>query len=88
MIKKKLFDFWRGTNQKDVHQRAVKVVNCQKKNQFVNLVLKQNNESLDKTSKIFRTCYFLAKNNRPYMDHSDLIDFQSLNGLGLGTFLH
>ena len=59
-----------------------------KKNQYVNVVLKQNNESLDKTRKIFKTCYYLAKNNRPYMDHSDLIEIQSLNGLDLGTCLH
>lgn len=40
------------------------------------------------TQYIFRTAYYLAKNNRPYSDHSKLVELQQLNGINLGTTLH
>ncbi|XP_050064565.1 E3 SUMO-protein ligase KIAA1586-like [Aphis gossypii] len=35
------------------------------------------------TQTIFRTAYYIAKYNRPYDDHSKLIELQHLNGLNL-----
>ena len=43
---------------------------------------------LTETISIFRTAYYLAKKNRPFMDHPDLIELQELNGLDLGSNLH
>lgn len=40
------------------------------------------------TIKIFRTVYFIAKNNRPFYDHSDLVELQQMNGVLLGQTLH
>ncbi|XP_022176912.1 E3 SUMO-protein ligase KIAA1586-like [Myzus persicae] len=40
------------------------------------------------TIKIFRTVYFIAKNNRPFDDHSDLVELQQMNGVLLGQTLH
>jgi len=40
------------------------------------------------TQKFFRTAYYISKYNRPYDDHSKLIELQHLNGLNLGTTLH
>lgn len=40
------------------------------------------------TSKIFRTAYYLAKNNRPFTDHEDLVRLQQINGIDLGSILH
>lgn len=40
------------------------------------------------TETIFRTAYFIAKNNRPYDDHFKLLELQKLNGIGIGTTLH
>ena len=43
---------------------------------------------LEDTKRIFRTAYYLAKNNRPYTDHHDLVELQQLNGTDLGVGLH
>ena len=37
---------------------------------------------------MFRTAYFVAKNNRPMLDHPDLIELQEVNGVELGRMLH
>ncbi len=40
------------------------------------------------TIKMFRTAYYLAKSNRPYSDHEELIKLQQLNGMNLGSILY
>ncbi|XP_022170490.1 E3 SUMO-protein ligase KIAA1586-like, partial [Myzus persicae] len=42
----------------------------------------------DTTQKVFRSAYYISKYNRPYDDHSKLIELQQLNGLDMGTTLH
>ena len=37
---------------------------------------------------MLRTAYYIAKSNRPYSDHPELIDLQKLNGVNAGTVLH
>lgn len=37
---------------------------------------------------MFRTAYYIAKKDRPYSDHPDLISLQEINGLNLGRILH
>ena len=49
---------------------------------------KSNMMELEATQRIFRTAYYLAKNNRPYSDHGDLIELQQINGVDLGVSLH
>lgn len=46
------------------------------------------NEEVSVTESVFRTAYFLAKKNRPFSDHPDLIELQKLNGLDCGVILH
>jgi len=53
-----------------------------------NVVVENQKEQVDVTCKVFRTVYYLAANNRPYVDHPGLIDLQSLNGVKLGRMLH
>lgn len=40
------------------------------------------------TENIFRTAYHIAKYNRPFDDHSKLIELQQANGISLGSILH
>lgn len=40
------------------------------------------------TETAFRTVYYIAKNNRPYTDHFDLIEMEKLNGIEIGYGLH
>lgn len=39
------------------------------------------------TEKIFRTAYFIAKNQRPYVDMPKLVDLQVLNGISMDRVL-
>ena len=36
------------------------------------------------TKKVFTTAYYLAKNDRPFTDHQELLELQEANGLSLG----
>ncbi|CAI6365084.1 unnamed protein product [Macrosiphum euphorbiae] len=37
------------------------------------------------TRKVFRTAYFIAKNQRPYTDLPKLVDLQTVNSLNMGS---
>jgi hypothetical protein len=39
------------------------------------------------TNKVFPTVYYVAKRNRPYVDHPELVQLQVLNGLDMGRML-
>ena len=43
---------------------------------------------LAETDAVFRTAYYLAKMNRPFTDHDNLIELQGKNGVSMGTSLH
>ncbi len=47
-----------------------------------------NMSLLKETYYVFRTAYYLAKNNRPFTDHETLIELQQLNGVKMGHVLH
>jgi hypothetical protein len=42
----------------------------------------------DETCKVFRTAYYVAKQDRPYTDHPDLVTLQQQNGVDMGRILH
>ncbi len=42
---------------------------------------------LAETDAVLRTAYYLAKMNRPFTDHDNLIELQE-NGVNMGTSLH
>jgi len=43
---------------------------------------------IEKTEAIFRSVYYLAKQNRPFSDHQPLVELQQLNGVDMGNILH
>lgn len=51
--------------------------------QFENIFLKINKS----TVTIFRTAYYISKNNRPFSDHSKLLELQNINGINTGITL-
>ncbi|XP_055497234.1 E3 SUMO-protein ligase KIAA1586-like [Leucoraja erinacea] len=53
-----------------------------------NLVRAVSHTVLAETNAVFRTAYYLAKMNRPFSDHDDLIELQEKNGVTMGTSLH
>jgi len=42
----------------------------------------------ESTTLVFRTAYYIAKCNRPFNDHFNLLKLQKLNGIKIGTTLH
>lgn len=54
------------------------------KNQFENSSYKVHKSTLS----VFKTAYYIAKNNRPYNDHFQLLELQALNGIDIGNTLH
>jgi hypothetical protein len=52
-----------------------------------NALGEQRKHLYDSTSRIFRSVYFLMKNNRPFTDLPTLVDLQALNGLDMGLIL-
>lgn len=42
----------------------------------------------DETCKVFRTAYYVAKQDWPYTDHPDLVTLQQQNGVNMGRILH
>ena len=51
-------------------------------------VVRQKEEQYHVTSNVFRTAYYIAKDNRLYADHSGLIDLQQLNVVDFGRLLN
>jgi len=70
------------------HVQACSVSKSASKDVFKEVIINQQNEDFSATCNVFRTAYFVAKNDRPYVDHPQLIDLQQLNGPDVGCLLH
>ena len=70
------------------HKSAETVLAQAKTERIETVVAENNREQFDSTCKVFRTVYYVAKENRPFVDHPSLVDFQALNGVKLGQMLH
>ena len=70
------------------HQRAEECLEKTNKNEIGSAVLKSALKNTIVTEKVFRTVYYLVKQNRPFSDHVKLCELQILNGVDLGFGLH
>ncbi|KAG8180548.1 hypothetical protein JTE90_018168 [Oedothorax gibbosus] len=75
-LRKKIFEHLKS----DAHVNAVKILESAKIQPLEKSVDRQNRSEINETCKVFRTAYFLAKPDRPYSDHFDLLELQQLNG--------
>jgi hypothetical protein len=69
------------------HINAIKTKERSKKAILEKHVDQINKEEIQTTEKVLRTAYFLAKNDRPFTDHPDLLELQELNGANVGIGL-
>lgn len=69
------------------HLNAQQIINKSKIEMLPNQIIKVSNLEHETTNKIFRTAYYIAKNQRPYTDLPKLVDLQSINGLQMGRVL-
>lgn len=75
-------------NDSAAHGLAIKI-NERKQENILETAMKNAAKPYEeRTKRVFRTVYYLAKMNRPFSDHDDLISLQERNGLDLGLILH
>ena len=70
------------------HRAATKILADQNDYQITASLHTHNTLHEAVTCNIFRTAYYIASNDRPFTDHSTLIDLQRLNGVDVGRVLH
>ncbi|XP_069490039.1 E3 SUMO-protein ligase KIAA1586-like [Ambystoma mexicanum] len=69
------------------HTFAVDANKHKQKRTVVEAVQQCNANHLDATCRVFRTAYYLAKNDCPFTDHPNLIELQEVNGNSMGRVL-
>lgn len=72
----------------NAHLFAVKIEKDKNCNILSNAFETGRSTFLNTTQYIFRTAYYLSKNNRLFSDNLNLVELQHLNGINLGTTLH
>ena len=70
------------------HKAAAEIAASREKAVLESVVVAQQSVSHDETCCVFRTAYYVAKNDKPYTDHPQLIDMQKANGVSVGRVLH
>jgi hypothetical protein len=70
------------------HKAAVDIKATSTQEPLLSVVIDSQSAHFQATSNVFRTAYYVAKSDRPYSDHPDLIDLQRLNGAKVGRVLH
>ncbi|XP_078542378.1 E3 SUMO-protein ligase KIAA1586-like [Lissotriton helveticus] len=70
------------------HLAAEDILTAQQKNTLVVAVHECNAKHMESTCRVFDTAYYLAKKDRPFTDHPDLILLQAKNGSAMGRVLH
>jgi len=69
------------------HITAENIIERSKQETFELQVLKTTKLQFETTEKIVRTAYFIAKNQRRFVDMPKLVDLQVLNGTSMGRVL-
>lgn len=83
-LRKKIFKHKQSTS----HMTAETISAKAKSETIQKFCDKMNASHLECTIKVFRSAYYLAKNDRPYSDHFELLELQQLNGIDIGIGLH
>lgn len=69
------------------HIEAQNILNTKKSEELSSTLARNSQEASVTTSRVFRTAYYIAKHNRPYSDHPELLDLQGANGINVGRVL-
>ena len=70
------------------HKTAGQIQDNMKSKRLETIASEMKAAADSETEAVFRTAYNLAKQNRPFTDHENLIMLQKLNGAKLGQILH
>lgn len=83
-LRKKIFDHKSSSS----HKAAEKIAEVARSETIEKVVDTMNEKHLETTKTVFRTAYYIAKNNRTYSDHFNLLELQNINGIDIGVGLH
>ena len=72
----------------NAHLTATKVLKEQQNRQIQSSTGLSVAQHRSATEKCLRTSYYIAKENRPYLDYENLVTLQQKNGVNLGMTLH
>jgi len=70
------------------HQSAVTAMKTKHTEQLQTKLGEQHQHHVETTSRVIRTGYYIAKSNRPFTDHPNLIELLAVNGAHMGRMLH
>lgn len=70
------------------HKAAADIAAATERAALENTVAAQQSVAHDETFRVFRIAYYVAKNDKPYTDHPDLIDLQKAKHASVGRVLH
>jgi len=70
------------------HKEAINILESAKKDVLLNLNAQSEQAVFQSTARVFKTAYYVAKNNKPFTDFESLIDLQEGNSLDMGRVLH
>jgi len=83
-LRKKIYEH---SNSKG-HKQAAEVLQVSQEQLLKTIVSEQQTGCHLATCNVFRTAYYIAKNDRPYTDFTELLLLQQLNGVKIGRVLH
>ena len=83
-IRKKIYDHRDSAS----HKQAVSIQHIAGGEKLKAVIVENQKQHLDTTCNVFRTVYYIARKNRPFLDHAELIELQELNGVHTGRMLH
>lgn len=72
------------------HNEATKILETAKMDTLINMNARRQEAIFEYecTAKVFRTAYYVAKNDKPFTDFESLVDLQEANSVDLGRVLH
>ena len=70
------------------HKEAINILETAKKDVLLNLNAQSEQTAFQSTARVFRTAYYMAKNNKPFADFEKLISLQQANPINIGRVLH
>ena len=71
----------------NAHKLCLTKLAEQKQNSIGRSIAKSRDHMKEKTERVFRTAYYIAKHNRPFTDQELLVALQKENGTDMGTAL-
>jgi OTU-like cysteine protease len=69
------------------HRIAQEIMQQAEKGGMDKVLQSMNSDAIEMSCKVFRTAYYLARNDRPFSDHQSLLELQQANGLDVGIGL-